>query len=98
MQLDATGERRRRALTSLSTTGAGVAGVGFGALLAALLEDGAWPLLIGGLLVHLVGMSGLHRATLGTVAPPARWEQWLYWSCWTIVAAGAVYVLAAVAL
>jgi hypothetical protein len=75
-----------------SSVGAGVLGVGIGAMAARPL-DGLEPLVIGvGLALHLWGMVDNHRAEAQKGQP--RWATAAYWLCWVGLAALAVYVVA----
>jgi hypothetical protein len=65
--------------------GTGVAGVGLGALLAKVISELAWPILVVGLLAHSVGMLGTRRATVGGGYRPNKWEQVTYWGCWAAI-------------
>jgi hypothetical protein len=77
-------EQRRKAFDTLSTVGAGVAGIGLGLVLpAALGPTGAW-LLAAGLAAHLWGMFGRHRLDM-RLRRPAWWETTLYWVCWVAI-------------
>lgn len=76
---------RAKAMDTLSTVGAGVAGIGLGALLAEALQVTAPALLVVGLAAHLVSMMGRRR--LDVVRPAAWWETVLYWGCWALIAA-----------
>ena len=82
---DVTMERRRAASATLSTFGAGVAGLGIGILAAGHLGSLAWPILVCGVAVHLVGMVGVRRAASATGYEPAIWEKIAYWLCWTAI-------------
>lgn len=82
---DLVAARRVKAIHTLSTVGAGVAGIGLGALFAEALQAAAPALLIVGLAAHLVGMTGRRR--LDAARPAAWWETGLYWGCWALIAA-----------
>jgi len=82
-------------MNTLSALGAGVAGVGLGVLLASSLERAAWPILIGGLAIHLFGMAGRHRAQIQGGQPPTRWETVAYWLCWIAIGVVAVILMIA---
>ena len=87
MSIDQNDERRRSALTTLSTVGAAVAGVGVGALLGRSLQPLAWAIVAIGVVSHLIGMLGVRRLLLtGGYVPPA-WQNVAYWLCWTAIAA-----------
>ena len=85
-------ERQRGRLTSLSSIGAAIAGVGVGVAFASTLRPAMWPLLLIGVGVHLWGMVAAHRLNAAAYRP-SRGEQIGYWTCWAIIALSAVYVL-----
>ena len=87
------GARSEAALNTLSALGAGVAGVGLGALIASPLAPIAWPIMIGGLAIHLFGMVGRRRAQIKAGQPPTRWETAAYWLCWIAIGVMAVILL-----
>ena len=80
-------------MNTLSALGAGVAGVGLGALIASPLAPIAWPIMIGGLAIHLFGMVGRHRSQIQAGKPPTRWETVAYWLCWIAIGVVAVILL-----
>lgn len=74
-----------------SSVGAGILGVGIGAMVARPL-DGLEPVIIGaGLVLHLWGMIDNHRADAGS--PQPWWSTAVYWICWIGLAALAVVVV-----
>jgi hypothetical protein len=75
---------------TVSALGAGIAGLGLGALLASPLRPLAWPILLGGTAVHLFAMIGRRRVLLRQGQRQPLWEQVGYWLCWAIVAAAAL--------
>lgn len=81
----------------LSTVGAAIAGVGLGALLAASIVEIAVPILVVGLVAHLVGMLGNRRFQVASGYRPAAWEQLIYWTCWAAIAALLVWTALRVA-
>ena len=83
--LQMTVERRRAASATLSTFGAGMAGLGIGILAAGRLGSLAWPILLFGVAVHLVGMVGVRRAASAAGYEPAAWERVAYWLCWAAI-------------
>lgn len=83
-------EQRRKAFDTLSTVGAGVAGIGLGAFLPAALKPMAGWLLAAGLAGHLWGMVGRHRMDRRQ-RDPAWWEGLLYWGCWAAIIGFGVY-------
>lgn len=80
---DLAAARRLKAIDTLSTVGAGVAGTGLGALLAESFAAAAPALLGVGLAAHLGGMIAKHR--MDADRPPAWWETGLYWGCWALI-------------
>ncbi len=85
-------EQRRKAFDTLSTVGAGVAGIGLGLLLPAALKPLAGWLLVIGLIAHLWGMFGRHRLDRQQ-RDPAWWEVLFYWGCWAAIIAFGLYAL-----
>ena len=83
-------EQRRKAFDTLSTVGAGVAGIGLGVFLPATLKPMAGWLLAAGLAAHLGGMVGRHRMDRRQ-RDPARWEAVLYWGCWAAILGFGLY-------
>lgn len=81
-----------------STVGAGLAGVGLGALLASWIEGLAVVALATGALMHSWGMYDKHAVErdLGALGP--RWTQVLYWLCWLVLAGLALTVLLRLAI
>ena len=74
-----------------SSVGAGIVGVGIGAMVARPL-DGLEPVIIGaGLVLHLWGMIDNHRADTGKQQP--WWSTAAYWICWIGLAALTVVVV-----
>lgn len=80
-ELDAT--RRLKAIDTLSTVGAGVAGIGIGVLLPASVQGAALVLSGVGLAAHVGGMIAKHRGDAD--GPAAWWEAGLYWGCWALI-------------
>ena len=65
-----------------SAVGAGVLGIGIGALLSTWLRLFGMPILLLGLLMHAWGMTDKHRLeNAGAMVRPA-WSTALYWLCW----------------
>lgn len=85
-------DQRRNASLLLSTTGAVVAGIGFGALLGEALRPIAAAILVLGILAHLIGMFGNRRAQLSTGYHFRWWEVGAYWLCWALIGALGVYL------
>lgn len=84
--------QRRKAFDTLSTVGAGVAGIGLGLLLPAPLKPIAGWLLAVGLAAHVWGMFGGHRLDRQQ-RDPAWWESLLYWGCWAAIIGFGLYAL-----
>jgi hypothetical protein len=76
-----------------SSLGAGVLGVGLGALLANQLRGLGVPVLLLGALLHAWGMADKHRLEAKAGAPTVWWSTLLYWICWVLLGALAVYVV-----
>lgn len=78
---------RQRLAELSSAVGAGVIGLGLGALLASSVRALAVPILLAGLLMHAWGMTDKHR--LENVRGEQRpwWSTTLYWVCWLGLAA-----------
>ncbi|HKQ29161.1 MAG TPA: hypothetical protein VJT77_11220 [Burkholderiales bacterium] len=72
-------------------TGAGVLGVGLGALLAQWTAQYAVPLLIVGVLLHGWGMLEKQRLEAGVDVP--LWSTALYWACWAVLAVLIVWIV-----
>lgn len=75
----------RKRADVLSITGAAVAGAALGAWLHELLQPWIVPLLVGGLLLHGVGMTVRHRLDRMDGPLPRTWH-WLYVVCWVAIA------------
>jgi len=71
---------------------AGVLGAGIGVLLAPWLGGLALPILGVGLLLHAWGMRDKHALEAGAAQP--AWASALYWACWLILGALALYAIA----
>jgi polyferredoxin len=76
----------------LSTLGAGVLGFGIALLLPNLLAGYAFPVLVIGILAHVVGMYQMRSLEQEANRPRAAWMDALYWFCWLILAALFVYL------
>jgi len=76
-----------------SGLGAIVLGAGLALVLPAWLRDYALPLLIGGILVHGVGMTLKYRLE-SRDGPPLWWERTLFWLCWLCLGALGVWLAA----
>ena len=75
-----------------SSLGAGVLGAGIGVLLAPWLGGLALPIVAAGLLLHAWGMRDKHALEAGAAQP--AWASALYWACWLILGALALYAIA----
>lgn len=69
-----------------SGIGAIVLGAGLALVLPDWLRAYALPLLVGGVLVHGIGMTLKYRLE-SRDGPPLWWERALYWLCWAGLAA-----------
>lgn len=69
-----------------SGLGAIVLGAGLALVLPVWLRSYALPLLIGGIVVHGVGMTLKYRLERRD-GPPLWWERALFWLCWACLAA-----------
>lgn len=78
----------------LSLTGACFAAGGIALFLHDWLGPYRLPLLLGGLVVHAAAMFHRRRLERTSGNVPSRWERWLYWSCWFILAMLSAYILA----
>jgi hypothetical protein len=77
--MDAINQREKIAQLT-SSVGAGILGVGIGAMASRPLE-GLEPIVIAvGLVLHLWGMIDNHRVERGTSQP--TWATAAYWTCW----------------
>lgn len=88
---DLAATRRLKAIDALSTVGAGVAGIGLGALFAESLATAGAALVGVGLAAHLGGTVAKHR--LDAERPPAWWESGLHWGCWALIAVLGAWLL-----
>jgi hypothetical protein len=71
---------RQKRAEFAGSTGAGVLGLGIGALLAEWAAPYALFLVIVGILLHGWGMLEKRRLEAGSAVPP--WSNALYWLCW----------------
>jgi hypothetical protein len=74
-----------------SGLGAIVLGTGLALLLPGWLRTYAVPLLVGGVLVHGLGMTLKYRLE-SRDGSPLWWEQALFWLCWACLAALGVWI------
>ena len=86
-----TASPRSRLAELTSTSGAGVFGIGVGALGAHYLEGLGLPLLLTGFLLHAWGMTDKHRLVKDTA--PVWWATLLYWFCWALLLTIVAYAL-----
>ena len=90
---DADRDAQRLRLAELTSgVGAGIIGAGIGVLLAGYLAGLVLPILAVGLLLHAWGMRDRHALEAGLAQP--AWATALYWACWIILAALALYAIA----
>ena len=75
---------RRKRADLAGSTGAGMLGVGLGALSAQWTAPYAMLLLAMGVLLHGWGMLEKHRLEAGADVP--AWSTALYWTCWVMLA------------
>jgi membrane-bound ClpP family serine protease len=78
-------DRRENAAMLLSTTGAAIAGAGFGLFFSRLLQPYDAAILIVGIVAHLVGMVTKRRAQASENYVRAGWEIASYWICWGLI-------------
>lgn len=72
--------QRQKLAQLTSSIGAGVLGIGIGALVATPLHGLELVVIAVGLVLHLWGMVDNHRAERG--APQPAWATAAYWLCW----------------
>lgn len=77
--------RQQNAAMLLSTTGAAVAGIGFGIIFGERLLPYGAAILAVGLVAHLVGMVSNRRAQQADGYVQAIWEIVAYWLCWVLI-------------
>lgn len=80
-----------------SGLGAIVLGAGLALVLPAWLRNYALPLLIGGIVVHGVGMTLKYRLE-SRGGPTLWWERALFWLCWACLAALVLWLAVAFAI
>ena len=76
-----------------SGLGALVLGAGLALVLPEWLRTYAIPLLIGGVLVHGIGMTLKYRLQ-ARGGPPLWWERALFWLCWVLLAVLGIWMAA----
>lgn len=72
-----------------STVGAGILGLGLGALLSNYFQRYAFGIILIGLIMHGWGMYMTHHQNKKAIS----WMNILYWFCWIIIIGLAIYVL-----
>ena len=77
----------------LSSLGAGVLGAGIALLLPNQLAPYAIPILLLGLISHVVGMSQKHGLEQQGEVVRVWWAEALYWLCWLALAALLVWIV-----
>lgn len=77
-----------------SGLGAIVLGAGLALVLPEWLRRYALPLMVGGALVHGVGMTLKYRLE-SRDGPPLWWERALFWGCWACLAGLGVWIVSA---
>ncbi len=77
----------------LSTLGAGVLGFGIALVLPNVLAGYAYPILLVGILAHVVGMVQMRSLEQQANSPRTQWMEVLYWFCWLALAGLLVYVV-----
>jgi hypothetical protein len=85
--------RRETIETTLSAFGAGFVGIGVGLVLGIRSPTLGWAVLLGGILMHSLGMVYLHRRRQGHGDEQPRWLEVAYWVCWAVL----VLIIGAVA-
>ena len=79
----------------LGSAGAGILGVGLGAMFPGRVSVVAVPMIVLGASMHALGMWQRHRLDLAIGAELPRWSNALYWSCWGALLLVAAYLLIA---
>lgn len=69
-----------------SSFGAGLLGIGLGAMAAVYIADLTMYVVVAGALMHGWGMYDKHSIERDLGRPEALWMKALYWSCWIILA------------
>jgi len=86
-------QRTAKAAELASGLGAIGLGVGIGLLAPEAMRALALPTLVGGVLVHGVGMSLKHRLEAAQ-RPLFWWEKALFWLCWVCLGALLAWMIA----
>jgi hypothetical protein len=87
-------ESRLRLAELTSSLGAGVIGVSIGVLLASRIGALTIPILVIGGLLHGWGMLDKHRIQRSSGTDDPWWFRALYWLCWGLLGAMALYLAA----
>jgi hypothetical protein len=74
-----------------STLGAAVLGAGLALMAPTALRTHAAPVLIGGVVMHGLGMTLKHRLESRN-GPPLWWERSLFWLCWACLAGLGIFL------
>lgn len=77
----------------ISSLGAGVMGIGFGAIFSEYLKPFSVMILIIGLLSHAVGMFDKHKIENNNEVFQPAWAIFLYWSCWVGIIGSIIYLI-----
>jgi hypothetical protein len=77
--------RRKRAEVA-GSVGAGILGVGLGALLAPAVRPASVLILVAGASMHTWGMWTMRRLDRDPELRASWWVNALYWACWTLLA------------
>ena len=87
-----TSDSRLRFAELTSALGAGILGIGIGALASSFLRGFGIPILIVGIVLHAWGMTDKHRLEAGAARP--AWSTALYWICWLGLVGMAIAMIA----
>jgi len=79
-------QRRETVETTISAFGAGFVGLGVGLVLGIRAVGFGWPILLGGIALHSLGMVFLHRRRQGHGDGQPAWLEYAYWLCWVVLA------------
>jgi hypothetical protein len=86
--------QRIRVAELTSAIGAGVLGLGLGALLPSRIRALAMMIVAVGAALHAWGMTDKHRLESGAGRQSVWWSTALYWTCWLLLTALAGWVVA----
>jgi hypothetical protein len=91
------GARQSTKAAKAAEVASGIGAIVLGAGLALVLPDSlrlyGMRLLIGGVVVHGVGMTLKHRLE-SRAGPPAWWERALFWLCWVCLLGLGIWIAA----